>query len=215
MSSLFERLKQQAGEIWDAYIKHPYVMAIEDGTLTPAVFQEYLLQDYLFLIQFSRAYGLAVYKSRTLEDMKYGLNGLKAILEQEITLHEKYCHDWGIENLNNIVPNSATIAYTRYVLDVGIQGDLLDLHVALSPCVVGYWEIGMSLAQKTDISNPYASWIAMYSSREYQEVAETAINHLQDLGDRYHAIHKLDQLQEIFNTATRMEAAFWPNHLVN
>lgn len=35
----------------------------------------------------------------------------------------------------------ATLAYTRYVLDTGNRGDLLDLHVALAPCLVGYGEI--------------------------------------------------------------------------
>ena len=42
--------------------------------------------------------------------------------------------------------HQATVAYTRFVLDCGAAGDLLDLHVALAPCVIGYAEIGRSLA---------------------------------------------------------------------
>ena len=30
------------------------------------------------------------------------------------------------------------LAYTRYVLDTGMRGDLLALQVALAPCVIGY-----------------------------------------------------------------------------
>ncbi len=29
------------------------------------------------------------------------------------------------------------LAYTRYVLDTGMRGDLLALQVALAPCVIG------------------------------------------------------------------------------
>jgi len=207
---LFEKLKEKSITAWNSYIKHPFVISLGKGNLPQELFQEYLLQDYLFLIQFARAYGLGVYKARTLEDMNYALNGLKAILEQEISLHQKYCQSWGITDIDKIVPNTSTIAYTRYVLDVGIQGDLLDLHVALIPCIVGYAEIGTMLAQQSYENNSYASWIEMYSSKEYQEIAENAKQHLEYLGDRHQGIHRLSQLTDIFETATRMEAAFWP-----
>ena len=39
---------------------------LESGTLPQAAFRTYLVQDYLFLIQFARAYALAVYKGRNL-----------------------------------------------------------------------------------------------------------------------------------------------------
>ncbi len=40
----------------------------------------------------------------------------------------------------------ATVAYTRFVLERGLAGDLLDLLTALAPCIVGYAEIGRELA---------------------------------------------------------------------
>ena len=38
-----------------------------------------------------------------------------------------------------------TIAYTCFVLEAGNAGDLLDLYVALVPCMIGYGEIGARL----------------------------------------------------------------------
>ena len=58
----------------------------------------------------------------------------------------------------------------RYVLAQGGQGDLLDLYVALAPCVIGYGEIGARLAVDPDTrleGTRYASWIAMYAGAEY------------------------------------------------
>ena len=65
---------------------------------------------------------------------------------------------------------SATMAYTRYVLEKGGQGDLLDLYVALASCVIGYGEIGARLAADANTlrtDNPYGNWIEMYASEEY------------------------------------------------
>jgi thiaminase (transcriptional activator TenA) len=43
---------------------------LADGSLPKAAFRHYLIQDYLFLIEFARAYALSVYKSPKLADMR-------------------------------------------------------------------------------------------------------------------------------------------------
>ena len=69
------------------------------------------------------------------------------------------------------------LAYTRYVLDAGMRGDLLALKVALAPCVIGYAEIAARLAARPDAcaaTNPYRTWTAEYAGAAYQEVAAKA-----------------------------------------
>lgn len=68
---------------------------------------------------------------------------MKAIVDVELGLHVGFCQEWGIseQELAELPEARATLAYTRYVLDTGNRGDLLDLHVALAPCLVGYGEI--------------------------------------------------------------------------
>ena len=44
-------------------------------------------------------------------------------------------------------PSLEMLAYTRYVLELGLAGDALDLMVALAPCIAGYAEIGAMLAR--------------------------------------------------------------------
>ena len=53
-----------------SYVEHPFVQGLGDGTLPEAAFRHYLVQDYLFLIQFARAYGLAAYKADTLAEIR-------------------------------------------------------------------------------------------------------------------------------------------------
>src|SRR6185295_1791596 len=92
----FERLKGAAATEWRAYSEHPFTNGLADGSLAEAAFRRYLVQDYLFLIDFARAYALSVYKSPKLADMREAAAGLSAILDVEMDLHVKLCAGWGL-----------------------------------------------------------------------------------------------------------------------
>lgn len=210
----FERLKQAASAEWRAYTEHPFTDSLAAGALPEAAFRHYLVQDYLFLIEFARAYALAVYKSPDLADMREAAAGLSAILDVEMNLHVKLCAGWGLSpnDLERAPPASEMLAYTRYVLDAGMRGDLLALKVALAPCVIGYAEIATRLAAKssaTAATNPYRVWIAEYAGAPYQEVAANARAHLDNLAERYVTPARESELIAIFKEATRLEADFW------
>ncbi|MGI9408965.1 MAG: thiaminase II [Hyphomicrobiaceae bacterium] len=212
--TFFDRLKKSAPDEWRAYTEHPFTEALADGTLPEAAFKDYLVQDYLFLIEFARAYALGVYKAPNLADMREAAGGLSAILEVEMDLHVKLCARWGLSpaELEQSPAAAETLAYTRYVLDAGMRGDLLALNVALSPCVIGYAEIASRLATYPGARadrNPYAVWITEYSGDPYQGVAARADAHLDALAERYLTPAREAELIGIFREATRLEADFW------
>jgi thiaminase/transcriptional activator TenA len=212
--SFFERLKAEASAEWHAYTEHPFTNGLADGTLPEAAFRHYLVQDYLFLIEFARAYALSVYKSPTLDDMREGAAGLSAILDVEMDLHVKLCAGWGLSpvDLEGAPPAAEMLAYTRYVLDAGMRGDLLALKVALAPCVIGYAEIAARLAAQSDVSaatNPYRAWIIEYAGAPYQQVAAKARAHLDHLADLYATSAREAELVAIFKEAVRLETNFW------
>lgn len=211
---LFDRLVAEARPDWSAYVDHAFVRGMGDGTLPQDCFRHYLVQDYLFLIHFARAYALAIYKGRDLREMRAALNGLKAILDVEMDLHVGLCAGWGLPaaELEQAAEAKATMAYTRYVLETGLRGDLLDLHVALSPCVIGYAEIGRRLAAlpgALDDANPYRVWIAEYAGDAYQEMARAARENLDRLAVDGMTEARFPRLVTIFRQACRLEADFW------
>ena len=57
----FEDLRKSCQTEWRDYIEHSFVKQLGDASLAPEAFQHYLKQDYLFLIQFARAFALAAY----------------------------------------------------------------------------------------------------------------------------------------------------------
>lgn len=64
------------------------------GTLPVASFGHYLVQDYLFLMHFERAYAQAVYTGQSLDDMHAAFGELKATLDVEMDLHVRLCTGW-------------------------------------------------------------------------------------------------------------------------
>src|SRR5580700_1925922 len=81
---LFRRLAAAAGAAWPAYTRHEFVLAVARGDLPEAAFRRYLVQDYLFLLHFARAWGLAIYKSETLAEMRRAHSLVAATLDVEI-----------------------------------------------------------------------------------------------------------------------------------
>ncbi len=214
----FDTLKTACADDWHAYTHHEFVEQLGAGTLSKAAFQTYLVQDYLFLIQFARAHALAIYKSTSLEDMRAAASGVCAILDVEMDLHVRLCADWGLSqsDLEQSIEASQTIAYTRFVLEAGQAGDILDLMVALAPCMLGYAEIGRDLQQRFSgvdgemaSDHPYRSWIKEYSGEEYQAVARAAQATLEKHAHELLTDARRPRLEKLFAQATRLEGDFW------
>ncbi|MCG9577035.1 thiaminase II [Vibrio tubiashii] len=204
---------------WQEYTEHAFVQQLALGTLPQPCFLHYLKQDFLFLKQYARAYALAVYKARTLEDMRRALPSVHALLDSEIGHHVTYCGQWGLteSDLENEPEDFGTVAYTRYVLDAGMTGDLVELYAALAPCSIGYAVIGKTLSESDTTKlegNPYRSWIELYGSEEFQSGVEQGAEHFNQLLEEIDLNSQRGQnLIQVFKTATRMEVAFWQQGL--
>ena len=213
-SLLIDRLRRACEAEWTAFTRHPFVLGIADGSLPESAFRRYLVQDYLFLIHFARAYGLAAFKGETLADIRAAAAGLSAIVDREMRLHVAYCTGWGLdEAAMAAVPEAeATVAYTRFVLERGLAGDLLDLQTALAPCIVGYADIGRMLAADPETrldGNPYRAWIETYAADDFQQVAADHARHMEAVAARRGGDSRFEGLSLLFSQATRLEAAFW------
>ncbi|MCZ0811765.1 MAG: TenA family protein [Pseudomonadota bacterium] len=211
----FTAWRAAAGDHWPAYTRHAFVEGLRDGSLPRAVFLDYLVQDYIFLIHFSRAWALAVTKADTVDEMRLASGTVNALINDEMALHIRICADAGISEaaLSQAEEKTQNIAYTRYVLDAGHSGDFLDLLAALAPCVLGYGEIGARLSREAT-SDIYADWIATYAGKDYQQVCRD-VGGLIDaaiarrLGPAPQDSPRWAHLADRFATATRLEVGFW------
>jgi thiaminase (transcriptional activator TenA) len=212
--ALFARLVASSDQVWRAYTRHQFVLQLASGDLPEGCFRRYLVQDYLFLMHFARAWGLAIYKSDTVSEMRRAHRLVAATLDVEIALHIDYCQGWGLSEaaMAQEPEAPATIAYTRFVLDRGLAGDRLDLETALAPCIVGYAVIAADRIgdPATRLAgNRYREWIEMYAGSDYQALAREAVAALDELFERRGGEGRFASLAATFTTAARLEADFW------
>ena len=210
----YQRLRHNCPS-WDDYIQHDFVKQLAVGTLASDSFRHYLVQDYLYLIHYTRVMALSVYKSDTLAQMRVGQAGINAMLDMEIAMYLDFCRQWNIplDEVENAAESAVTIAYSRYILDAAMSGSLAELYAAIAPCLMGYGEIGKCIKEQGFIAgNPYQLWIDVFSSDDFQVITaqnEAQINTL--LADASPA--QTDKFQRLFNTAARMEVNFWQQAL--
>ena len=208
--NFFYKLKSSCKKEWLEYTNHKFLSDLVSNKLPDKYFKNYLIQDYVFLQQFLKILALSVYKSKNFEEINRSINFIKGI-DHEIKLHISYCKKWKIppKSLNNIVVKKANSAYTDHVLRVGKNGDNLDIFSCLSVCIIGYGEIGFKLSKiKNWKKSKYNSWIKMYSSKEYQQVAKNNIDYL-DILLKNNKIKKLNTLKRNFKKSTILERNFW------
>ena len=206
----FYKLKSGCNKEWSEYTDHKFLSDLVSNKLPDKNFKKYLIQDYIFLQQFLKILALSVYKSNSFEEINRSVNFIKGI-DHEIKLHISYCKKWKIplRSLSNIKVESANSAYTDHVLSVGKNGNNLDIFSSLSPCIIGYGEIGFKLSKiKNWKKSKYSSWIKMYSSKEYQQVAKNNIDYL-DILFKNNKNKNLSKLKSNFKKSTILEKNFW------
>ena len=211
VGSTSERLRSEHEAEWDACYAHPFVQAIGRGDLPDERFQTFLVQDYLFLIDYARVLAYASAKAPDLDAQTWFARLLDATLSTEMELHRKTCAEWGIgrDELEGAEPLPTTVAYTSFLVRTAAAGDIGDLASALLPCQWGYADIGMRLA---DAGVPdharYASWIASYADPGYVGLTDW----LKAFVDRLGATADdttLARWSSTFRTTLRYELAFW------
>ncbi|MCL9633351.1 thiaminase II [Bacillus zanthoxyli] len=206
-----ERLYEKLQPIWRQNHNHPFVQGMGDGTLEKEKFRFYMIQDYLYLIDYAKLFAIGAMKATDLQTMGKFAALLDSTLNEEMSLHREYAEKFEIseKELEKAQPSPTTLAYTHYMLHVGQSGTLAELVAALLPCMWSYWEIGKELSEKPGANNEfYREWIEMYSSEEFGELATWCINLFDSLTEDKSEV-ELEKLEEIFLNTTRFEYMFW------
>ena len=113
--------------------------------------------------------------------------------------------------MTNTPEHQATVAYTRYVLDIGHQQDFFALQMALLSCLIGYGAISKRLFDDPRTKregNRYWKWICNYVADDYVEAMRLG-RELVEKEARKTSVHRVEELVNIFIQGTRLEAGFW------
>ncbi|MGM2836203.1 thiaminase II, partial [Bacillus cereus group sp. Bce025] len=91
-----DRLVETVQTVWEMSHNHPFVVGMGDGTLEKDKFQYYIIQDYLYLLDYAKLYAIGVVKATNPQVMGKFAEQIDGILNGEMTIHKQYAKRLGI-----------------------------------------------------------------------------------------------------------------------
>ena len=168
---------QRTAQLREAIHRLPFNLELAAGSLARERFQTYIIQDALYLGQFSRALAIAAAKApdaATLQSFAQSALGAAAV---EKALHERYLLAFGIDpaGLAEAEPSPDCLAYTNFLLAAAYHEPWEVLVAALLPCFWIYWDVGCAIARTATPENPYRAWIDTYADERFGEAVQAVI----------------------------------------
>ncbi|HLB99205.1 MAG TPA: TenA family protein, partial [Acetobacteraceae bacterium] len=180
------------------------------GTLGRARFQGYVVQDALYLGQYSRILAMAGVKGPDAATLHaFASSALEAVAVEQ-ALHEQYFHDFGIDptHLAEIEPSPDCLGYTSFLLATAYHDPWEVLVAALLPCFWVYWDVGTAIARRAAPTNPYRAWIDTYADEGFGEAVRTVIS-ITDRAAAAAAPATVGRMMTAFVRCTQYEWLFW------
>ena len=208
-----ERLLAATREIWDGYHDHPFVRGIREGDLPQEKFRYYIIQDYLYLVEYAKVFAIGMTKARSLEGMQLFADYIHTLINEEMDIHKGYMGRLGITR-EEIAATPVALdnrSYTAYMLSAAYEGGEAEALAAILACAVSYEVIGQTMVARRPecVDHPlYGDWIRGYASERYREENIRLTRMLEKMTADYGPA-QLQRIQEIFVDCSRYEMRFW------
>lgn len=207
-----DRMYSFVKDIWDSYNEHPFVKGIAEGSLHIDKFRFYMVQDYLYLMQYSKVFGLGVVKAETEEDMRVFAGLVHSTLNCETATHRAYLKRLGItENDMKIAkPSLITESYTNYMMAVAFREGIAEVATTVLACAWSYKMIGdfMETVEGSKEHEFYGEWVKSYTSKQYRDDNDVIIELVDRLAENYTEA-QIQNLEKIILDCSRYEYMFW------
>ena len=210
--SFSTHLRKLAAPIWEAQLRHPFVIALGNGTLPERKFRYYILQDARFLSDLARVFAAGAVQAPDSESALRFAKLAEDTIVVERSLHESYGTAWKMTARQmTAVPMAPTnYAYTRHMLSVAQSGSAAEITVVALPCAWIYCVVGQHLLKNgpPGKNHPYRNWLMLYASPEFAEVQRWMRKQV-DLWAKTAGVEEKRRMEESFITSSRYEWMFW------
>ena len=211
--NLVARLMDSVSDIWPEYNNHPFVKGMETGTLDPEKFRHYIIQDYLYLNEYTKVFALGVTKAKSLGTMRLCASIIEAIANVEMDIHRGYMGRLNVsqEEIDSTKRELENLSYTSYMLRVAYDEGEAEILAAILSCALSYEDIAKAIVRNNPDSvnhELYGNWIKCYSGEEYCSANRVMVSALEEAVKDY-SDSQLEHIAEIFRECSLYEMGFW------
>ena len=208
---LSRQLRRRANRIWRAIENHPFLRELHAGTLPKASFTYFILQDYVYLLDFAQVLCLGGARSPDLETLELFCRHALGAVEVERSFHASFGKSLGLSRaqLDAVAKGPTTQAYINHLQSVARGGTLSELVAAVLPCYWIYGEVGRRFYRNRPAQpRIYRQWIEIYASDSFWKPVHEQIRLMDELGAAASSAEK-KRMAEHFILSSRYELSFW------
>lgn len=209
--SFMNEIVQDSMPIWEACIRTPFIQELTSGTLPMEKFKQYMIQDSIYLKNYARVYGKAIYCSTSLRDIQLYYNILNFVTDTESAVRIKYLEQFGLtdDDIEHIPLLPANESYVRFLLDTAAKNDVPQMLMAVLPCMLSYSYIFRAIMNCSAQSGTrYQDFIADYAEESYAHDCSLWCHFADEKCSLFNEREK-KHLQSIFRKASLLELDFW------
>lgn len=211
--SIIERLENAISDILEKYYNHPFVKGLETGTLDKNKFRDYMIQDYLYLNEYTKVFSLGITKAKDNEYVKLCASYIRAIAEVELDIHRGYMGRLKVsqEEIDNTSRKLENLSYTSYMIRVAYDEGPAEIMAAILACALSYESIAKNMLKNNpNASNDefYGNWIKCYSGEEYCSGNRVLVKVIDELTKDY-TEEQIQHIIEIYKACSLYELGFW------
>ena len=197
-------------EAYETIRTMPFNAELAAGTLSPARFRHYIVQDAHYLIGFGRALSLAAAKAPDPDRIVQFARGAETAIVVERALHGGFLRDYGIgpETFAGTPLSPPCDHYVSYLLATAYAEPYEVVLGALLPCFWIYAEVGRDIFARAAPQNPYQAWIDTYAGEDFAAAVAEMIA-ATDAAAAGAAPALRDRMHRAYTRATRLEWMFW------
>jgi thiaminase/transcriptional activator TenA len=205
---IFETMRKAVTPLLNKIHQHAFNIELAEGTLPQEKFIFYLIQDALYLADFSRALAITATKMQDNQLMQQFFEFAQGALTAERQLHLDYLKTHHTLPYK-AEPSPACFMYTNFLLKIANSASVEESVASLLPCFWIYHEVGKKIAKTHQaLNHPYATWITTYASMEFEQSVNKAIASLNTLG-KLTSIHNQQKMLSAFIRSSQLEWMFW------
>ena len=211
MARLSQRLFQLGQPELERQLAHPTVRGIAAGDLDETQFRSWLVQDYLFLLDYVRLFALAAARAPDTDSLGRLVDLAHSTFHQELSLHRAYAAEFGLSeaDLDRAEKTPVCAAYTDFLLRTAATADFVEVLAALLPCMWGYSKLGRAIAAGGLPAEPrYRRWVQTYADPGFAALAAWCAALLDRAADGLPAA-SVAACERAFATSLGHELAFW------
>ncbi|MEG2709051.1 MAG: thiaminase II [Vagococcus sp.] len=195
---------------WEGSFTHPFIVELQQGTLSPEAFRYYLIQDRYYLEHFSNIHLLIAEQIDNEAVKEMLMTGASHLAEGEIAIREGFFKELGItdEEIASTPIAPTAYNYVSHMYRQLLDGSVKSAVAGLLPCAWLYQEIGVELIKSGSPDSLYQRWIETYAGEEAAKDVAYQCDLLNGLYEEASEQEK-EQMIQAFVISSKMEYLFW------